>query len=148
MGRGPCEPELRSLAERLGVSERVRILTERIPNARIAELHSAAFACMIPSSYEIFNMTMLESLAAGTPVIARREGGMADVIRHGEVGLLYDGGGKGDIERLVAEMASDPWRYERMREAARVHVRSYGWDTLADRFISCYSRAMEEVGGA
>jgi glycosyltransferase involved in cell wall biosynthesis len=43
---------------------------------------------MLPSYSESFPMTLLESMACGTPVIATRVGGVPEMIEHGSTGML------------------------------------------------------------
>lgn len=141
-GEGPDEESLRELVWELGLDEKVFIITERVPNDEIRMLYSSAFLYLIPSSYEIFNMTMLESLCCGTPIIARREGGMADVVKDGEVGFLYDGSGESDICEAVSVLASDPDRYARMRAAVREYSLEYDWSNVANKFLAAYESAI------
>lgn len=58
-----------------------------------------------------------ESLAAGTPTIASHTGGMPDVVRHGETGLLFKPGDPTDLARQLRSAVSQP---EKMREMALV----------------------------
>ena len=143
-GKGPCEESLRSLVKELDLADRVFIITEQVPNDQIRKLYSAAFLYLIPSSYEIFNMTMLESLSCGTPIIARREGGMADVLEDQKAGFLYDGSGEPEICRAVCSLADDPVRYRAMKTAASERAWDYDWSNVADKFLVAYQSAMSQ----
>lgn len=56
--------------------------------ARLRRLYSAAQVTIVPSRLENLSLTVLESLACGTPVVAFAIGGMPDMIRHGDNGWL------------------------------------------------------------
>jgi glycosyltransferase involved in cell wall biosynthesis len=56
-----------------------------------AGLLGDALALLFPIDWpEPFGLVMIESLACGTPVIARRRGSIPEILRHGETGLLCD----------------------------------------------------------
>ena len=87
----------RRRAVELGLGSRVRFLGA-VPRERIVELFRAADASILSSSWENFPHTVVESLAAGTPVLATATGGVAEVVRDGENGLLVP---SGDPEALA-----------------------------------------------
>ena len=68
-GRGPDERDLASLADRLGLAERVRFLGQRDDVPRLLKL---AGALVLPSVAEGMSNALLEALATGTPVVATR----------------------------------------------------------------------------
>ena len=72
-GEGPEEASLRALAARLGVAERVRFLGA-LPQARLRDYYGAADALVLASSREGWANVLLESMACGTPVVARTSG--------------------------------------------------------------------------
>ncbi len=84
VGDGPYERELRTLATRLGVADRVRIeyfsMSER---ARLAELLSAATLVVLLSEYETQPIAALEAAALGTPVLVADVAGMREFAADG-----------------------------------------------------------------
>lgn len=67
-----------------------------------AALLGKAAVSIIPSEwYENFPMAVLESLAAGTPVIASRIGGLPELIEEGKNGLLFEPGNTGDLAAKI-----------------------------------------------
>ncbi|OQW33591.1 MAG: hypothetical protein A4E19_04190 [Nitrospira sp. SG-bin1] len=96
-GAGPLEVDLRSAVGELGMNyvEFVGHVAGETKRRLIAE----ALCTVIPSEcYENFPLSVAESLALGTPVIASRIGGLPDLIEHGRTGLLFPAG---DAEALT-----------------------------------------------
>ena len=61
------------------------------PNERVRVLCRHAIALLVPSvCYEVFPTVALEAFAEATPVVARDMGGIAEMIREADGGLLFD----------------------------------------------------------
>jgi len=86
-GEGPDEARLRALAAAAAVSDRVTFLGA-VPRERLALYFRAADYTVLYSGYEGLSHVLLESLAAGTPVIASDRGGNPELVAHGVNGLL------------------------------------------------------------
>ena len=84
-GSGPLEADLKSLAERLGVSGRLRMLGWRDD---VAALFAAANVFVCPSRHEPLGNVVIEAWAQNTPVVAAATGGPAELIDAGVNGLL------------------------------------------------------------
>ena len=118
--RGPLEAK----AAALGLGSRVRFLGA-LPRERIVELFRAADAAILSSSWENFPHTVVESLAAGTPVLATATGGVAEVVRDGENGLLVASGDTEALADAIRRYAGDGELRERLRGAAAPSVVDY-----------------------
>jgi len=71
---------------------------------------------VVPSLwYENSPNVILEAFAHRTPVIASRLGGMAELVRHGENGLLFAPGDSDDLARQLRRLAEDPALLARLR---------------------------------
>ncbi len=86
-GDGPDEGRLRALAGSEGLAVRVTFLG-RVPRERLALYFRAADYTVLYSGYEGLSHVALESLGAGTPVIASDKGGNPELVTHGVNGLL------------------------------------------------------------
>ena len=84
----------------------------------------------------------LEAMAAARPVIATRVGGLPQVIRDGENGLLVDERDPVALARAIATLAGDAQQRAAIGAAGRERVRTeLDWDVVADRFVQVYERA-------
>ncbi len=87
-GDGIMEPQMRALADQLGVSNKVTFHGWKSPEAVTTLLHNAR-ALIFPSVWhEPFGVVSLDAMASGRAVIASRVGGIPEVVRDGITGLL------------------------------------------------------------
>ncbi len=85
---------------------------------------------VVPSHQEPFGTVLAEAMAAGTPVVATRVGGLAEVVADGETGLLVAPGRPDELAAAVLEVLG---RRAQMGAAARVRAQRFGADAYADR---------------
>ena len=123
-GEGDRRRLLEAKTGELGLGSRVRFLGP-VPRERIIELFRAADATLLSSDWENFPHTVIESLAAGTPVLATATGGVAEVVRDGENGLLVPSGAPEALAGAIRRYFADGDLRERLRAAAASSVADY-----------------------
>jgi glycosyltransferase involved in cell wall biosynthesis len=123
-GDGDELERLRSRAVELGLAGRVRFLGP-LARVRVVELFRAADASILSSSWENFPHTVVEALAAGTPVIATAAGGVAEVVQDEVNGLLVPVGDADALGAAVRRFAADDELRERLRAGAAPSVADY-----------------------
>jgi glycosyltransferase involved in cell wall biosynthesis len=96
-----------------------------LPRADVLGLLRAADASILTSAWENFPHGVVESLAVGTPVIATRTGGVAEVVHDGENGLLFEPGDTAAFVAAVRRYLEEPGLQERLRAAAAPSVAAY-----------------------
>jgi glycosyltransferase involved in cell wall biosynthesis len=120
---------------------------------RKRELFARARALLMPIRWpEPFGMVMVEALAAGTPVIAFREGSAPEIVDHGETGFLVaDEAEMAEAIERLAEIAPGRCRAAARRfdadEVAAAYERIYRRvsDARAPRLDSCATRGVESA---
>ncbi|MEM8884712.1 MAG: N-acetyl-alpha-D-glucosaminyl L-malate synthase BshA [Planctomycetota bacterium] len=139
VGEGPDLARAESLAEELGVADRVVALGQR---GEIERILPAADAFILPSESESFGLAALEAMSCGVPPVVSAVGGLPEVIEDGVSGLLAPLGDEEALaDRLVA-LLSDDAAHETMRaEARRRAVEEFG----QDRWITAYEKAYERL---
>lgn len=81
---------------------------------------SRAAALVVPSIwYETFGLVVIEAFACGTPVIASRIGALAELVRDGETGLLFEPGNSRDLADKIAWAQAHPEQMMAMGRNAR-----------------------------
>ncbi len=91
-----------------------------------------------PSRQEPFGTVLAEAMAAGTPVVATRVGGLAETVADGTAGLLVTPGRPDELAAAVLEVLG---RRAKMGAAARAHAQQFGADAYADRVEAILLRA-------
>jgi glycosyltransferase involved in cell wall biosynthesis len=88
-------------------------------SAVIAEMR-AAKALVVPSIWnEMFGLVTVEAFANGLPVIASRIGALANIVRDGETGLLFEPGDSGELAAKLKWASQHPQEMLRMGKRAR-----------------------------
>lgn len=131
-GDGDERAPLEARAAELGLDGRVRFLGP-LPRERVIELFRAADASILSSSWENFPHSVVEALAAGTPVLATAVGGVAEVVRDGENGLLVPIGDADALAEAMRRFVSDGELRERLRAAAAASVEEYAPERVYGR---------------
>ena len=141
-GQGEGEADLRALAERCGVSARVRFLGWL--DARAA-LFRRADLCVVPSRHEPLSNVVLEAWSAGCPVIAAASEGPSWLIESGRTGMLVPPADAGALaDALNAALAAPDMRKKWALEGRR------RWESefTVDRIGAAYVDFLREVVSA
>jgi glycosyltransferase involved in cell wall biosynthesis len=128
-GDGPERPALERRVAELGLNGRVRFLGS-VPRETVLRLFRAADGSVLPSRWENFPHTVVEALAVGCPVIATAVGGVPEVVRDGQNGLLVPPGDPEALARAVLALISEYELYESLSLAAPGSVASYSEEAV------------------
>jgi glycosyltransferase involved in cell wall biosynthesis len=138
-GDGPHRASLAERAQRLGIAERVHFLGPQ-PNHELPRYHAASDMLALPSTdHETFGIAACEAMGCGRPVVAARTGGLPEVVRDGETGLLAPPADAVALADSIGALLEDPALRERMGAAASVWVREmFTWDRVVTRVLTYY----------
>mgnify|MGYP005839975597 CR=1 FL=1 len=137
VGDGPQAGFLRTLADDLGLGERVTFVGFQ-PQDMIRSLMQRARLLVLPSLEEGMGVVLVEALACGTPIVASHVDGIRDVITP-DVGVMVAPADSAALFAGVREVLGDPVRWKAMSRSARTRaVTHYGWDEIAARFVDLY----------
>jgi glycosyltransferase involved in cell wall biosynthesis len=134
-GEGPEEGTLRRLAARVGVAARVRF-AGRVSPERMPAHYRAADCLVLASSREGMPNVLLESLACGTPVVATRVGGCAEIVREPAAGRLIEAADPAAIAAAVLELMRAPPD----RDTVSAYARRFAWGPSVERQLAEFRR--------
>jgi glycosyltransferase involved in cell wall biosynthesis len=117
----------------------------KIANDRfLSAVYSAADVYVIASLQESFGQTVTESLACGTPVVGFASGGIPDMVRPGQTGLLAPTGDVPALRAAVAQLLNDSAQRTRMSaECRRLALAEYSLDVQARAYGALYRSLLE-----
>jgi phosphatidylinositol alpha-mannosyltransferase len=116
-----------------------------LDDAGLAAAYSSAWATVLPAVDEAFGLVLVESLAAGTPVLAARSGACPELVTDDATGRLFE---PDDAEALgagleqVLELGADAATVDRCRAAAE----PWDWGRVVERYEAVYRSAVGAAG--
>jgi len=96
----------------------------------VLRLFRAGDASVLPSAWENFPHTVVEALAVGCPVIATAVGGVPEVVRDGQNGLLVAPNDTAALGEAISRFFADPGLRARLSAAAPGSVAGYSEDAV------------------
>ncbi|HEX8860517.1 MAG TPA: glycosyltransferase family 4 protein [Actinomycetes bacterium] len=149
----PPERDYPDLLRRLADGRRVEFLGA-VPDRLLPELYRGAAVLVLPSVErtcygrpvavsELLGLSVLEAMASGTPVVASRIGGLAEVVADGETGFLVPPGDVAALRDRLAQVLSDRRLAARLGEGARrLVLERFTWRRCAERCLAAYEELL------
>ena len=142
---GSEERRLRRLAAELGLRE-----VEFVGGVAHEEVPTyLARASLFLNSSRVDNqpLSILEAFASGVPVVSTDAGGIPDIVRHGETGLLAPVGDYRALAERACHVLDDPALAQRLTRAGRAVAAAHGWNRLRDSWLRVYGADRERLSG-
>ena len=110
----------------------------------LASAYASADAFIFPSRTETLGLVLLEAMAAGTPVIAARSGGIPDIVTDGVNGYLFDPADENGAIAATLNLFADPAASQRLRENARQEAEKWGWVAATQQLRRYYQSIISQ----
>ncbi|HEV2644441.1 MAG TPA: glycosyltransferase [Candidatus Elarobacter sp.] len=138
IGDGPARDALQRLASELRISDHLEWLAT-MPQGDLARKLAEATIVVVPSTEEGLGLIAAEAQLCETPVVAFASGGLVDVVRDDETGVLVP---PGDVDALACALdalLSDAPRRARLGAAGRASaLATFAPDAVARRYSKVY----------
>jgi glycosyltransferase involved in cell wall biosynthesis len=150
-GVGHCRPEWERLTRSLGLGDAVDF-AGFVSNAELSTLFRSCTVYVHPAIYdskgdtEGLGVVLVEALSYRRPVVASEVGGIVDVIKDGETGLLVPEKKSDAIAQAVLRLLGDPDYAAQLGERGYAYAREYfDWDRIMDQYDAIYSESISSA---
>jgi len=130
--------------------ERVRVHRGLAPNSHeLRALYHACDAFVLPTRGDCLPLVLCEAGAAGLPMIATRVGGIPEIVRDGDTGLLMDVDDRDGLATAMRRLVTDADERQRMSRRAEEHARA-GYDAATNtaRLLDILKRVADDRSAA
>jgi glycosyltransferase involved in cell wall biosynthesis len=135
------EEELRSLAELIGVLDRVRF-PAWVADEELEALYASATCFVLPSLIEGFGLPVLEAMARGVPVACSNRPALPEVA--GEAALFFDPTDQAAVTEAARRLLTDAELRERLSARGLLRASEFTWRRTAEETLASYRRAVGE----
>ncbi len=117
-----------------------------VPHTDLPALYRRAAVLVNPSLSEAFGMSLIESLAVGTSVVASRVGGMPNIISDGETGVLVSPDDPASLASGIIRLLKDDVLRAEMGARGRALVAErFSWDAVTESLLAAYRTIAGDV---
>jgi glycosyltransferase involved in cell wall biosynthesis len=145
VGSGGMREELEGLCKKIGVKKYVKFAGFVEESLKPLYYRAADVFCL-PSTmkHEIFGIVNLEAMACGLPIVASKIGGVPDVVKDGENGLLVAPKDSEAFTDAIIYLLENEDVRERMGKNGRKKAEGYSWERIAEETEEVYLSLMEQ----
>lgn len=144
VGDGPQRAALMSLADEQGVGGRVRWVRS-VPHRDVAAHLMHTDVAVLPSQYEEAGRCLIEAMAAGTPVVASRVGGIPSIVEEGVNGLLVPADDHVALGSAVERVLGDANLRRALTANGRATASMHGPEALTTAVLRSYRAVTQEA---
>lgn len=134
--RGYCE----DFVKNKNLAEKVHFLGAQ-PQDILFTFLKSAYICVLPSRNDSGPLTVLESMAAGKPVVTTNVGLVPELFVNGRNGLIVDCNSE-NIARAVLLLINNPELRIQMGENNLKDIAEYSWKRATEKYVSLYKSLM------
>jgi glycosyltransferase involved in cell wall biosynthesis len=129
-------PPLVEQIRALGLEDRV-LLLRNVPHAQIGSLFASASLFCLSSLAEPFGIVLLEAGLFGLPVVATRVGGVPEIVRNGENGILVEAGDGAALAEAMRRLLDHPEEAAALADRLRRRVLAeFRWPASVARYVA------------
>ena len=138
IGDGPERAALEQQARALNLQERVEFVGA-LPQKELPRYYAGCAVFVLPSIREGMGLVLAEALLCGAPVIAANSGGVTDIVRDGETGLLVAERDPRALADAITKLLNDRALAAHLASNGAAWVRErYTRDRVAAQFVEIY----------
>ena len=139
VGDGSLRASMEQQAAELGCADHITWVG-RQPQEELPKWYSQMDIVLMPSRSEGFGLTAIEAMACGCVMVASDTGGLPEVVRDGECGLLHRTEDVTDMAAKISTLIGDQELYDRLRAQSLREVEKYSFERYAELIQNLYSK--------
>lgn len=144
LGDGDDRRMLEELSGQLGCRE-VLTFAGSGTKREVFELYLKSHVAVVPSRFEGFGLSALEAMACGIPVVASDTGGLREVVRNGEDGLLFENGDPESLASALITLLKDKTGSENMGKIASERSKElFSFPVFEKKISAIYSELLKD----
>jgi len=144
VGGGPEKEALLSEASRLGVSDQITF-DGVVDSERLDDILRRCDALVLPAivtetgDTEGLGVVLIEAMGYGKPVIASAAGGIVDIVRDGDTGILVPPGDASALANAITGAMDHPAELAAIADRGRAYAETeFSWDAIVSRLLHVY----------
>lgn len=119
------------------------IFTGFLYGRELASAYASADVFVLPSTTETLGLVLLEAMASGLPVIATAQGPPAELVTHGETGLLFNEQAAPSLLQAMYSLSQDAGLRQKLGRQALEAARLLDWRQPTEQLVQYYSEAIQ-----
>lgn len=139
VGDGSLRKQMEEQVHKAGLEEVVEF-AGRQPQEKLVSYYDRIDILLMPSRSEGFGLTAIEGMAHGCVVVAARTGGLPEVIRDGEVGLLHEPEQVEDLTAKINELIKQPTLWKQFSNEVTTYVQRFSFERFSQLFNNLYQK--------
>jgi glycosyltransferase involved in cell wall biosynthesis len=142
-GEGKELPRAKALCSRLGLDDRV-VFAGNVPYDEMPRYFAAADIFALASGYEASPRVLMESVAAGLPIVATRVSGVSELVAEGKNGHIVPVGRPPELAEKLVRVLKNIERYRQGAARQRSILELYNRRRNLPRLLEIYSQIARE----
>ena len=143
-GTGSELDAMRLLTQQLGIAARTHFVGHVDSDVKTWLLQNAIATVMPSRGWEGLPLVMMESFAAGRPVIAAETPGLKELVTPGRTGFLVAPESSADLASAISEVIGNPTNTDRLGAIAQRLAMQHDWSAVARRHLDLFARLLSE----
>lgn len=139
VGDGSLRKQMEEQTHKAGLEKAVEF-AGRQPQEKLSSYYDRIDILLMPSRSEGFGLTAIEGMARGCVVVAARTGGLPEVVRNGEVGLLHEPEQVEDLASQINKLIEQPALWKQFSNEAIAYVQRFSFERFSQLFNNLYQK--------
>jgi glycosyltransferase involved in cell wall biosynthesis len=135
--------KVQSLVNEFGIADLVQI-KDQVSKEELVGIYSSALVTVLPSLSEAFPLTLVESMARGTPFISTPVGSIPELVSRTKAGMIVPIGDTDCLTKTLLYLLCHNKAWHDLSENGKIFAQNYRWDIIGRKYYQLYTTLIEE----